>query len=161
MQSTTDLEVRLQEIDKQLTELQANRYELLEDIQRVQTESIGVMIADCGLASNMHIIMFAKNLHNCSIVKSFTIKDVCWKEQEIDCIEGAYTETYYGYMYRTHQTRLSFTAFLEHKDLYKMYVCDENQFKLMQLQLCENNLDHTNIDEYEAVINCSALRTIG
>lgn len=161
MQSTTELELRLQEIDKQLAELQANRYELLDDIQKMKNESVSARISDCGLASNMHIIMFAKDLHDSSIVKLFTIKDMCWKEQEIDCIEGAYTETYYGYMYRTYQTRLSFTAFLEHKDVYKMYVCDEDQFKLMQLQLCEHNLDHTNIDEYEAAINCSALRTIG
>lgn len=161
MQSTTDLELRLQEIDKQLAELQANRYELLDDIQRVKDESVSARMVDCDLASNMHIIMFTKDLHDPSIVKLFTIKNMWWDEQEIDCIEGAYTELYCGYMYRTYPTRLSFTAFLEHKDLYKMYVCDEDQFKLMQLQLCEHNLDHTNIDEYEAAINCCALRTIG
>ena len=160
MYNIDELTVRLGDINKEIELLYKEKCSVQEAIKVQKTNMIDEEFAKCDITSNMYIVLFAKDHTNYTLIKTIAVHNVSAENKCINCVEGSYGDSYDGYMYRTDLEHMSFSAFLEHKDRYNMYVCTKEQFNLLQVCLCEHSVTHSNVETCESEINCLASRVI-
>lgn len=157
-----ELENRLGEVEKSLSELEEERYKLNQQLKSAKDSNAIERFRNWGIDKDSCVVMFAKKpFEEFYIVCTFMITfDVDVETMYMKGIVGKYVGSAYGRNYHIYSDCLHFSALEEAEQKYNIYVIDKVQLALIQQYLCDLLVTEANINEYEEAFSKAADKRI-
>lgn len=160
MDTSTALNWKLKELDKQLAKLADTRSEIIQELKTAETAARKKILTDWKLDTAMRLVCISKDSFVVEPwIRTFQLQECT--STCIDVIEGVYDNRDYNYHYHVATNRFDVFSFAELAETYNIYIVSAAQLNNYSSIFSNLSIPHAlSINEFESKVKKDCYGTL-